>query len=436
MASPFRGEPKPGPLGPYLYFGGHKTVMRLMRITTNYPSYLKNFYAERPELKSKTYAQQYQTLMADCYGWADFWTHAFGKLGYEVWEPVGNAEPMQKAWAVENDINYDEQRWLLDIVFSQAKSFQPDIVLVNDYTTYKAEFFQFLRSECPSIRLVIGWCGAPYNDSKIFREYDLVLSNIPSLVTHFRKEGCQCEHMNHAFEPTILNKIQYNASQITDFTFVGSIMKSPKFHNQREQLVKRLIHETGIEIWANAIKGPEGKLERLLLKRKLYKLFRAVKSFHNGGLLHNITRIISKITDTKRPIDLTSDIDPSITRCSGPPLFGISMFERLANSLVTLNTHIDISMEYASNMRLYEATGVGTCLLTEWQRNLHELFEPGVEVVTYQSAEEAVEKVRYLLSHDEERCKIAKAGQQRTLKDHTFDIRAQQLDTLIKRMVK
>mgnify|MGYP001025541122 CR=1 FL=1 len=70
--------------------------MRLSRITTNYFSYLKQFYAQRPELKEKTYAVQYQTLMSDCYMWADFWTNPLGKLGYEVWEPVGNAEPMQK----------------------------------------------------------------------------------------------------------------------------------------------------------------------------------------------------------------------------------------------------------------------------------------------------------------------------------------------------
>jgi spore maturation protein CgeB len=108
------------------------------------------------------------------------------------------------------------------------------------------------------------------------------------------------------------------------------------------------------------------------------------------------------------------------------------MYAQLRRSRVTLNTHIDLSSTHASNMRLYEATGVGTCLLTDWKANLPEMFEPDAEVVTYESAEECVEKVRYLLEHEDERNGIAAAGQRRTLRDHTFDCRAAQLDDLIR----
>ena len=82
-------------------------------------------------------------------------------------------------------------------------------------------------------------------------------------------------------------------------------------------------------------------------------------------------------------------------------------------------------------MRLYEATGVGTCLLTDWKPNLHELFEPDKEVVAYQSPEECVEKIKWLLEHPEERERIAQAGQARTLQKHTFAQRAIQLNEII-----
>ena len=42
-------------------------------------------------------------------------------------------------------------------------------------------------------------------------------------------------------------------------------------------------------------------------------------------------------------------------------------------------------------MRLYEATGVGTLLVTDYKDNLHEMFIPGKEVVVYRDADEAVE---------------------------------------------
>lgn len=131
--------------------------------------------------------------------------------------------------------------------------------------------------------------------------------------------------------------------------------------------------------------------------------------------------------------DLSQYVDTAIAARSYPALFSLSMYQKLRESQITLNTHIDTSAQYASNMRLYEATGVGTCLLTDWKQNLHEVFEPDVEVVTYRSAEEAIEKFRYLLAHDDERRKIATAGQCRTLRSHTFDVRAQQLHRLIQK---
>jgi spore maturation protein CgeB len=107
------------------------------------------------------------------------------------------------------------------------------------------------------------------------------------------------------------------------------------------------------------------------------------------------------------------------------------MFRCLRNTKVALNTHGDVSRHSASNMRLFEATGVGTCLLTDWKPNLHELFEPDVEVATYRCAEECIEKARYLLDHESARRDLAAAGQRRTLAEHTFSRRAEQLHAII-----
>ncbi|NIR14974.1 MAG: glycosyltransferase family 1 protein, partial [Desulfobacterales bacterium] len=95
-------------------------------------------------------------------------------------------------------------------------------------------------------------------------------------------------------------------------------------------------------------------------------------------------------------------------------------YEISARSKIALNSHIDCFENYAGNMRLYEVTGMGACLLTDWKINLPELFEPEVEVVTYRSVEECREKVSYLLENDTERRAIAAAGQKRTLRDHTY----------------
>ena len=111
------------------------------------------------------------------------------------------------------------------------------------------------------------------------------------------------------------------------------------------------------------------------------------------------------------------------------------MFQKLHDSKVVLNIHGDNSPSSATNMRLFEATGVGTCLLTDWKENLHDLFEPEVEVVTYRTTEECIEKVNYLLENDTERKAIAAAGQRRTLKDHTVKQRVEQIDEIIRKHI-
>lgn len=89
--------------------------------------------------------------------------------------------------------------------------------------------------------------------------------------------------------------------------------------------------------------------------------------------------------------------------------------------------HIDVAENRAGNIRLYEATGMGTLLLTDWKSNLPELFEVGREVVAYRSVGECAEQISYYLAHEEERAAIAAAGQRRTLTEHTIDRRMQEL---------
>jgi len=96
------------------------------------------------------------------------------------------------------------------------------------------------------------------------------------------------------------------------------------------------------------------------------------------------------------------------------------MYRVLGRSRITINTHIDVAEEYANNLRLYEATGMGALLVTDDKVNLRELFEVGREVVAYRDATDLAEKVRWYLEHPAEAATIAAAGRERTLRDHTW----------------
>ncbi len=116
--------------------------------------------------------------------------------------------------------------------------------------------------------------------------------------------------------------------------------------------------------------------------------------------------------------------------------WGLQMFSLLAGSRITLNRHIDVAENHANNMRLFEATGCGALLLTDYRDNLGELFEIGREVVAYRSPEEAVLLARYYQQHPEEAAAIARAGQQRTLRDHSYQRRMHQTAQILERHLR
>jgi spore maturation protein CgeB len=86
-------------------------------------------------------------------------------------------------------------------------------------------------------------------------------------------------------------------------------------------------------------------------------------------------------------------------------------------------------------MRLFETTGVGTCLLTDWKENLSDLFDLNSEVVAFRSVQECSEKLRWLLADESARQAIAVGGQRRTLRDHTFAVRAAKLDDVVRHLL-
>jgi glycosyltransferase involved in cell wall biosynthesis len=229
-----------------------------------------------------------------------------------------------------------------------------------------------------------------------------------------------------------LNQLDSILPTSVDFAFVGSILKQSRFHIERERILSELVRHTDLQIWSE-IKSPSLKQQRNgFVRRKASQAVAAAKTAGVPQDLINALPLVRRLTNGKPSQIAEQDIDAQIARRTRPPVFGVKMFQTLRRSRVVLNTHIDVSPSNASNMRLFEATGVGTCLLTDWKENLAELFEPDKEVLTYSSAAECVEKIRYILAREDERRAIAAAGQRRTLREHNFDNRAARIDEIIK----
>lgn len=80
--------------------------------------------------------------------------------------------------------------------------------------------------------------------------------------------------------------------------------------------------------------------------------------------------------------------------------------------------------------RLMEAAALGRLVLADRPSKgtcYDELFEENKEIIWYDCKEEAVEKAKYYLSHLKECQQIGENAKKRAIKDHTVDVRVQQL---------
>jgi hypothetical protein len=104
----------------------------------------------------------------------------------------------------------------------------------------------------------------------------------------------------------------------------------------------------------------------------------------------------------------------------------------MVNSINSYKIHLNYNISNDINYRTFETTGCKTLLMTNYTPGLEKLFNIGNEIVVYDGLEDLDNKVKYYLDNDDERDRISEAGYQRSKKDHTYDVRANQLMDIIK----
>ena len=410
--------------------------MKIFKIAIPFWDHWLQLLGDNPELETQTRAEQQATINQNWFGFPHAWKDALEPLGYEVLEILANVDLVQKNWAAERNFHYNEETWKFDIIKGQILEFQPDILFVADMFQFTPEWVQSVRESCPSIRLVMGWCGGPWPNDNLFNAYDFTLSCVPEIVNILNQKGHRTLHLNHSFAPKILERLDTDKPQNIDFSFIGNINRNNQFHVVRDTMLEKLVSEVNVEIYTLAIYANDSLRNntRLFAKSRIFHLAQTLKAVGIPGHILDQIPLLKSVAKLKsaprRPIN------PKLKPFMQPPRFGIPMFQILRDSKATFNSHIDLSANSASNMRLFEATGVGTCLITDHKDNLHNLFEPDQEVITYKSADECIDKVKWLLDHPQERVSIAQAGQTRTLKEHTLEQRANQLNEILQQEMR
>jgi spore maturation protein CgeB len=379
--------------------------VRVVILNADYLRFLAWLYRRHPGLENATYDAQMAARNASLFGVADFYSRNFEGLGHVAANIHVNNSWMQTAWAREHGLVVAPPQppgaavrdavpgWLqrtvapfkpvlrplarkiglsprLDaqseqILLAQIEDFKPDLILNQDLFHVDTRLARRIKQIGRPI--LIGQVGVLPPRGEDWSVYDLLISQIAAVVDFFRAHGARAEVIHLGFEPAILDALPPAPPRSIDVSFVGAVTAD---HQRRV-----------------------AQLEAIARRYDL-KLF--------GSGLH------------------TLPASSPLHRCYQGEVWGVEMYQALRSSRVTLNSHIDMAGPEAGNARLFEATGVGAFLLTDFKDNLHTLFEPGREVVAWRSADECIALIDRYLADDREREAIAKAGQARTLSSHLF----------------
>lgn len=372
--------------------------MKIALLDTYYPQFLMSHYEAHAELSRENYATQKNALLEQLFGTSDFYSRHLRAMGHEAEDLIVNSIPLQKTWAHENSTKYSElalrlpQRFsrlpllgnilppgLMEIAIEQVKKMSPDILYCQDLWFFSPEKLKQLRRY---VRLIVGQIASPLPPDAYLKGYDLVLTSFPHFVPRLRAMGLGAEYFKIGFDPRVLEKLG-DVTKDVDISFVGGISKH---HGKAVPVLEYLAQRTSIQFFGYGADSLDAGSP--------------IRARHHGEV------------------------------------WGLDMYRALARSRITLNRHINVAENNANNMRLYEATGVGALLLTDQKDNLGELFEIGKEVVAYSSAEEAAELMRYYQAHPDEARAIAHAGQMRTLREHTYRQRMEELVPILQRHIE
>jgi spore maturation protein CgeB len=357
--------------------------VRILIVDTCYSAFLADHYARRPELSGATYDEQWRALMATGFGTSDAYSHNLAALGHEAHEVIANCVPLQAAWAREHGLRRPRwgarrAQWDEAVLLEQATAFRPDVVYFQDLHYVSTAAMETLRG---GGALLAGQIASEAPPDERLRAFDLLLTSFPHYVERFRRLGVSAEYFRIGFDERLLDRLEAEPRESVGAVFAGALNRAQ--HRAGNELLERAARRVPIDFWGYDASGWGAD-------------------------------------------------SPIVTRYHGEA-WGLEMYKVLRRARIAINRHIGVAAGYANNMRLFEATGVGTLLLTDRGSNLAELFEPGAEVAVYSGEDDLVTQTRHYLEADDERREIARAGQKRTLRDHTYAHRMAELVPILMR---
>jgi spore maturation protein CgeB len=367
--------------------------MKIQFLTQYYQPFLDNFYLLNPDFKTLSYEKMLNVLLSQHFadtGAAHYFAINNDSESFII---IANCEPLQKQWAIENNFKFNDDNWEKEIALAQIKLFNPTVFYIESIFSYYGDFIKEAKKHS---KVVAAWISTPYNNSLPLNDIDIIFSSTHQFVKSFNEIGIKSYYLLPAFDTRVLSKIHNPQPKSIPLSFVGGWSD---VHVNRKEILSYFAKNTSIKIWGYGYKN--------YYSRKTFAFYK----------------------------DYFFPENPEIKKAYVKEVWGLEMFDILQKSLITLNIHESLLNGDVGNMRMFEASGVGTMLLNDYGNNLNQLFEIDKEIVAYKSFPEALEKFKYYSEHKDKALEIGLNAQKRTIKDYNYDNYIQTLFMYLKSII-
>jgi spore maturation protein CgeB len=212
-----------------------------------------------------------------------------------------------------------------------------------------------------------------------------------------------------------------------DLSVTGSVTFIGQPHSDRRQIIEA-IRQTGIDVRAWGTGWESGRISQ----EEMIRVFNQSKINLN---LSNSSAAASPGGTHKAADAALYPVYRAIGKVPGGPqlkTLGKKWLARTKSARTddkprTLPVVSDPGYKEQIKGRNFEVPGCGGFLLTGQAENLGEYYDIDKEIVCFDDVPELLEKIKYYLANEEERQAIASAGYRRTINEHTYVHRFEQI---------
>ncbi|MBW1783796.1 MAG: glycosyltransferase, partial [Deltaproteobacteria bacterium] len=359
--------------------------LTLLQMNTYYPAFLNEVYDKNRGLEKRPFKEQISIIQGEGFGAIHAFVPHIERWGYSSQFIIANNPHSQLRWAMEHGIQINPKiNWLDEVLRIQIESIKPDILLMMDAFQYDSRFVETLTVKPP---LIAGWSGEWVPPHVNWSGYDMILSNFRYVLSQAISKGAATARFFHpGFLKSLYDQVRETEPEY-DVVFVG---QWSDLHRRRNELIAEVAREA-------------------LQTRKF-----SIGLYLSGD---------------------RSTMPPEVQACYRGECFGLAMHRALRSGRIALNAETTPNLEIvkeAGNMRMFETTGTGVFLLTQYHDNISDYFVPEEEIETFRDTAELMEKIYYYLAHSEKRKSITRRGQQRCLQHYSMEKQLQKLDHLFR----